>query len=219
MASIQQLVLEGLDANPLLSEMLHQGLANVSAVADHLKKPLEAKLGRRLKRSAISMAVRRAVESAPKVGKLGWRFPSNLEVSTKSNIYEVAIERTARAHDIIGTVSKKAGRGKGDFLSVIEGTYEVAFFTNQKNKPALKKLLASQHISSERDNLSYVSVNWDKSTKDIPGIYYRVTRALAFRGISIQSFHTIGAEMMLFFAESDFFLAYETMNGMLRSSR
>ena len=81
----------------------------------------------------------------------------------------------------------------------------------------MKNALRGQKITSEHDNLAYVTVNWEKITKDIPGIYYRVTRSLAFKNVSMYSLYTIGSEMMIFFKEDVFLEAYQTIVNILQN--
>lgn len=136
-------------------------------------------------------------------------------MSTKSKIYEVAIEKTPDIQGILDYLYQHIKRHKGEFLSVVEGTYEIVIFTNQTNKTHVLEAIRKQKITSELDNLAYVTVNWAKVTKDIPGIYYRITRELALKNISIQAVHTIGAEMMMLFKEDVLVEAYATIEKLL----
>ncbi len=215
MVNIQQLVNHELENNPFLVELLQQQLINVSAVAVQLVPTIEKGLKKKIKLSAVSMAIRRYTIDRNKAALFHWKFPKNLEIATKSQIYEVAFERTAKISFIVEQLFREIKLGKGEFLSIIEGTYEIAVFTNQKNKQYVKKAIKSQIITSELDNLAYITVNWEKITKDIPGIYYRITRALAFKNISIQSFHTIGAEMMIFIKEDNLAAAHQVITNLL----
>lgn len=219
MPTVQQIVHDELEKNPYLVEMLQQELVNVTAVALKLLPSIEKLLKRKIDLSAVSMAIRRYTETVQTQKLFHWKFPKNLEIATKSNIYEVAFERTPDVNRIINLLYKKINRQKGEFLSIAEGTYEIVIFTNQSNKNIVQEALKRQHITSELDNLAYVTVNWAKITKDIPGIYYRITRTLAFKNISIQSFHTIGAEMMIFFKEDVFVDAYKTIVELLQNKR
>lgn len=217
MVTVQHLVKRELEKNPFLIDVLQQELINVSALALKIQPAIEKELVKRVKTTAISMALRRYTSETSKKNIFQWKFPKNLEVSTKSQIYEVAIEKTPNAKKIFDQLHHNIKRQKGEFLSFVEGTYEIIIFTNQRNKKQVKKAIKNQKITSENDNLAYVTVNWEKFTKDIPGIYYRITRALAFRNISIQSFHTIGAEMMIFFKEDDLVNAYNIVNNILHN--
>ena len=217
MVTIQHLVKRYLEKNPFLIDIIQEELVNVSALALRIYPEIRKELGKDAKISAISMGIRRYKNEMSKKAMINWKFPKNLEISTKSQIYEVAIEKTPHIPTIIREIYKHIKRNKGEFLSVIEGTYEVSIFTNQINKKFVKNALKNQNITSELENLVYVTVNWEKITKDIPGVYYQITRALAFKNISIQSFHTIGSEMLIFFKENVFFEAYQTIVNLLQS--
>src|SRR3989338_3606997 len=187
MATVQHEVEQELQKNPLLIDILQQELINISALALRLQPSLEKECNKKIKVTAISMALRRYVEKLTQKSIFTWEFPKNLEVSTKSQIYEVAIEKTPQFKKILDTLYQHIQIQKGDFLSFVEGTYEIVIFTNQKNKKHVRDAIKNHKKTAERDNLAYITVNWNESTKEIPGIYYRITRALAFRNISIQS--------------------------------
>ncbi|MDP3881963.1 MAG: hypothetical protein Q8Q31_03755 [Nanoarchaeota archaeon] len=217
MVTVQHLVKKELERNPFLIDILQQQLINITALALKLQPIIEKELQRSVKITAISMALRRHSTEIAKRSVFHWKFPKDLEVSTKSQIYEVAIEKTPKSKKIFDQLYTNIKRHKGEFLSFVEGTYEIVVFTNQRNKNQVKHAIKGQKITSEQNNLAYVTVNWAKITKDIPGIYYRITRELAFKNISIQSFHTIGAEMIIFFKEEDFVRAYQVIDSILHN--
>ncbi|MBI5228233.1 hypothetical protein HY988_06600 [Candidatus Micrarchaeota archaeon] len=219
MVTIQELVNEELRKSPILVDMLQQELVNVNAVATKLHTKIEKKRGKKVELPAIGMAIRRFMEEYLGKAIFQWNFPKDLEVSTKSKIYEVAIEKTPDIPKILDHLYKHIKRQKGEVLSVIEGTYEIAIFTNQTNKKYVLEAIKGQIITSELDNLAYVTVNWAKITKDIPGVYYRITRELALKNISIQAMHTIGAEMMLLFKEEVLVDAYSTIGNLLAQEK
>jgi aspartokinase len=217
MVTVQHLVRKELEINPILIDMLQQELVNVNAVAAKILPSIEKELRHSVKLAAVSMAIRRISKDISSRDIYNWTFPKNLEVATKSQLYEVAIEKTPHIPKILDYLYTHINRQKGEFLTVVEGTYEILIFTNQVNKEYVKKSLKGQKITSELDNVGYVTVNWPKLTKDVPGIYYRITRALAFKGISIQAFHTIGAEMMIVFKEDVFMEAYRVISELMKA--
>ncbi len=219
MVTIQYIVNKELEKTPILLDLLEEGLLNVTAIAIKISPQVIEKLGKQVKISAISMAIRRFPETSLLRTATKWKFPKNVEIATKSKIYEVAIEKTSVIPSIINRLHKEIKKEKGEFLSIVEGTYEFLIFTNQSHKVKIKKILHGHTITSEQENLAYITVNWAKDTKNIPGIYYQITRALAFKGISIQAFHTIGSEMMLFFKEDVFLDAYQTLATLLKANK
>ena len=217
MVTVQHLVKRELEKNPFLIDIIQQDLVNINAVSAKIYPTIKKEMGREIKISAIGMGIRRYNTEISKKAMFNWKFPENLEISTKSQIYEVAIEKTPQIGSIIKEIYRHVKRNKGEFLSITEGTYEICIFTNQVNKEFVKNALKWQKITSEHDNLAYVTVNWEKLTKDIPGIYYRVTRSLAFKNISMYSLYTIGSEMMIFFKEDVFLDAYQTIVNILQN--
>lgn len=214
MVTVQHLVKKELEKNPFFIDMLQQELVNISAIAAKIAPIIQKQLGKEVKTSAIAMAIRRYTTDLRQKPVYQWEFPDNLEISTKSQIYEVAIEKTPDILKILRDIHQHIK--KGEFLSVVEGTYEILIFTNQSKKKYVREALKGQKITIELDNLAYVTVNWEKITKDIPGIYYRVTRALALKGIPIQSMQTVGSEMMLFFKQDVFLDAYQIIGNMFQ---
>ena len=214
MVTVQHIVKEELIKNPFLVDLLQQDLLNISALAEKLYPKVTRILGRNVKITAISMAIRRIAQQFYKKQMFKWEFPKNLEVSTKSNVYEIAIKKESQLSTLLFNIQKNLIKKAGIFLSVVDGNYETVFLSNQCNKKIIKKMLKNKEITSEQDNLGYLSVNFEPYTKDIPGIYYRITRAFAFNNISIQSFHTIGAEMIILFKKKDFMNAYETLTNL-----
>jgi hypothetical protein len=217
MVTVQRAVKKELEKSPFIVDLLQQELVNISALALKLQPSIERELGKTVQLAAIGMALRRATDEISAKPVFKWKFPKNIEVSTKSQIYEVAIERTPDAKKILDALYKNIHRQEGELLSFVEGTYEIVIFTNQKNKNQIKTIIRHQKITSELDGLAYISVNWGAVTKNIPGIYYRITRALAFRNIPIQSFHTIGSEMILFFKNDAFLDAYQVVTSSLHN--
>ena len=214
MTTASSAIVRELERRSDLIELLHDDLANVSAVADLLRAKVEREFQGPISSAAAGMAVRRYLRaSAPK--RMDRAFPKHIEILTRSQIYEVAVQRNAKGEEIARKVRKEVAPEKSDFLSVIEGSYEIVFFTSQRNKARLLQIIGRNKKTSEIDSLGCVTVNWPPITKSIPGIYYRITRALALGGISIQSFHTVGAEMMIFVDESSLGAAYEALERVL----
>jgi aspartokinase len=217
MVNVQQIVEKELERNLYLFDMLQLGIANITAVAYHLHPLIEKELKKEIKISAISMAIRRAQGHLSKGSNLNWKFPKNLEISLKSELFEVAIKRNDRAQEIMDKINAVIDKDKGDTFTFVEGTYEYMILINQKYMDRVLNALKKEKITSRRVSVGYVTVNWENMTKDIPGIYYRITRALAFRNISIQSFHTIGAEMMIIFKSDVLSEAYQTIHNLLNN--
>ncbi len=217
MVTISHLVKKELERNPFLSDLLSDGLLNVNALAERLEPAIQSELGKKVKRSAIGMAIRRFSEQNNLLRKK-FVLPTGMEVSTKSNVFEVAVEKNPDTPKILQKLYSTLKREKGEFLSVFEGSYELVIFTNQAKKQEVLRANQGNKITCEVNNVCCISVNWPKETKDVPGIYYQITRALAFESIPIQSFHTIGSEMLLVFKKEVFLQAFKAIEKTLGNS-
>ena len=132
-----------------------------------------------------------------------------------SGLFEIALPRSKKSRDVASQIREKLHLNFGEFYAVIEGIYEISILAHHRERQALSKLVRRIGDAEIRDGLGAVTVAWPRTTKDIPGIYYRITRSLALRGISIQSFHTLGAEMVVIVRENDLMNAFEALQAVL----
>ncbi len=217
MVTVSALVKHYLEKNPFIKDMLMQGVLNITALAEKIRPHIEFELEKPVKISSISMSIRRAQEDFGKKEMFVWKFPPNLEISTKSKIYEISIEHTKKLPQLLEKIKSAIKTDEGHFLNHIEGLYEIVFFTNQNNKEKLKTILKNEKITWEVNNLSLISIEFPKTTKDTPGIYYQITRALASKSIPIQSYHTIGSELNILIKNKDFTSAHELISSLFEN--
>ena len=209
--SVPEIIIKKLGKNPLYIELLKSNLININALAGGFCKEIYIEYKYKASLPTVSMAIRRYIKKLPKIKTR--TFPKHIDITTRTGIYEMALPVNLKSKRIAEKI--KQSIKSTDFISIAEGSYEIVIFTNQSNREIVRKIIGNTKFNSEVNNLSYVTVNWPPITKEIPGIYYRITGALAHRGISIQSFHTIGSEMMIFIAEADLAGAYDGIKGIL----
>ena len=217
MVTVQQLVKNELYKKPILLDMFQQNLLNVSAVAETFYPTITKQLGKEVKLTAVSMAIRRVAENFSQRDIFTWEFPSDLEISTRSHIYELAIKRDSKIHHLVAKIREQLPRKIGTFLSVVDANYETVLISNQCNKHIIKKILKGKEVTSERDNLGYLTITFESYVKNIPGVYYQITRALALNNIPIQSFHTIGAEVIIHFHSEDLVHGYTIVKKLIEN--
>jgi aspartokinase len=210
MKTLASEVSRALEKNVYLLELLFAGLANISAVAERLRPSLEKELKARFTSTAVSMAIRRHLKTAAPAPKRK-PFPPHIAVTTKRGLWEVAITNNERNRTLVERIRKSISLEAGEQFDVLQGTFRIVLATAKRNKAKILKLLGAQKDLLEVDDLACVTVNWPASTKDIPGIYYRITRALAQANISIQTFQTIGSEMTIFIKEDTLEFAHESL--------
>lgn len=213
--TISEAVENHLRENLLLQESIALGFCNISAVASFLKPDIIRSVGTPVSITTLGMAIRRCCKKLALQPRKQQNFPTHIDISARTNMYEVAVANNDKTRSTVDKLRVDLQIAKGDLLTVAEGLYEIVVFTNEKYKPKVKKVLRNTTVTSEMSGLGLVTVNWPASTKGIPGIYFRITRALAIRNISIQSFHTIGSEMMILFSGEQFGAGYHVIHQLL----
>lgn len=217
MRSIAAAVARELDSTPELVRLMQDGLANISAVSERVRQAIERELKTKTTGAAVGMAVRRYLNNLPAGRATQKPFPKHIELLTRSGIYELAVARNRRGEEIARRIRTELELDHADYLSIVEGSYEIVIFVSQRNKPRVRKFLGRTKPTSELDDVACVTVNWPVITKSIPGIYARITHALAKREVSIQSFHTVGAEMMIFVRQESLRAAHEVLERVLNN--
>ena len=66
MPTVQHLVKQEIEKNPFLIDILEQNLINISALAEKIQPFIEKELKKKIKLSAVSMAIRRYTQQISK---------------------------------------------------------------------------------------------------------------------------------------------------------
>lgn len=211
MTTIAQLVKEMLNERPFVQECLNESLINFGALARQLKPGIEKKLNKKVKTLAISMAIRRYNDERKKKFNNHFKFYSNIDITAKSSLVEFILKKSTNVFQVIHTFSKNLKIEEGDFVSVTQGSIYVSVLTNQRHKKSLKSLLRDENIIFYQENIGAVFLTFPPKIRDIPGIYYLVTQALASNNISALSLLTIYGEIVTIYEDADVAKAYQVL--------
>ena len=207
-----------LNSAPVVEEFILSGLANISAVAEAFQPLVNAKIKGHVSRAAIGMTLRRyksrKLESVP----LKKKFPRSIDIRVCSSLVEVSARADSRAVRALCNLQKSLERKEKEILLFGSGMYELSVTTDLRHKNAVLRAFRQSEITSILPDIGCITVDWPPITKDIPGMYYRVTRALSRRDISVQSFHSIGLEMMIIVRSDVLSKAYTTICNLLSNS-
>ena len=194
MIKLSDAVRQELERNVYLLDILQSGFGNISAVASGLKKRIEATCSQKIAVSTISMAIRRYLRQNKPIRICMHTVPSDLWINVMNGMNEISFSKRRKKY--IGSLRELAFSAEANF-SMVEGQFETLLFFRDKDLNRIRSSLDLSKANVMISGLSCISVQWPAVTKDIPGIYYKVARALAIRDISVQSLHTIGSEMMV----------------------
>lgn len=205
MVTISHLVLKYVEVRPFLQEAFMQDIVSYASLAKKIRPDIEKELGKKVKHSAVVMALRRAKD---KVNKKNTRLDlsNSLEIVLKNNLYNVTVKRK------LDSVKKVENNLKSEFIKIF-GDDCIDLIFNKTHYDKVKSILEDYKINEEFD-LSKVKIKYSEDFKNKPGVIAAITRRLAWNDISIKHFLTTSKEIMVFIDSKKGAKAYNILSGL-----
>ena len=217
MVTISHLVKRYIQKKPLLQEAIIQGIVSFGSLAEQLKPEIEKELEKKIKLSAIIMALRRYSEELTKK-YIPPKFDYSSEIIMKTNLCDIAVIRSssvlAKLKQIQGLVSYE----KGDILNIIQGTTELSIITNQRYKDKVLKLLKNEKILNIEENLVSLSLRFSKEFYYTPGVLANIIRKIAWEGVNIFEVVSTFTELILIIAKKDAIKGYTALENLIEKN-
>ncbi len=182
-----------------------QDIVSYASLAKKIRPDIEKELGKKVKHSAVVMALRRAKD---KVNKKNTRLDlsNSLEIVLKNNLYNVTVKRK------LDSVKKVENNLKSEFIKIF-GDDCIDLIFNKTHYDKVKSILEDYKINEEFD-LSKVKIKYSEDFKNKPGVIAAITRRLAWNDISIKHFLTTSKEIMVFIDSKKGAKAYNILSGL-----
>lgn len=213
MASVSSIVKEIISGNKLLQEAMAQQIMSYGATAERIKERVEEAYGKKVKESAIVMALRRQAEQTTK--KEDRQIKIKSEIIMKTGLAYISFQRTGDFLEKMEKFHKRIEPEK-DTFNIIQGNHEISVITNQKNTPKVKELLGRQPLTEE-NNLVALSISLGKDFAYTPGVIYTITRKLYWESVNIFEVITTATELTLLLLEKDAVKAYTAINELMKN--
>lgn len=213
MASVSGIVKEIISGNKLLQEAMAQQIMSYGATAERIKERVEEAYGKKVKESAIVMALRRQAEQTTK--KEDRQIKIKSEIIMKTGLAYISFQRTGDFLEKMEKFHKRIEPEK-DTFNIIQGNHEISVITNQKNTQKVKELLGRQPLTEE-NNLVALSISLGKDFAYTPGVIYTITRKLYWESVNIFEIITTATELTLLLLEKDAVKAYTAINELMKN--
>ncbi len=212
MVTISHLVAKMIEKKPFLEEALAQGIVNYAALAEKLTPFIEKELGKKVRYSAVMMAIRRFRETIER----GFVVGSNLkfkdtDITIKSDLVEITLLKSPSALQNVQKVYSIADNQRGDFLTVTQGIYEVMVICPKQLKSQVIKLFYSEKKLAVIDGLAALTLKLPVDAVDTIGYFYAVTKALNWDNINIVEIVSTFTEMTYVLKEDDVARAFDVL--------
>ena len=212
MVTVSHLVKKAISKNSFLLEAMSKELISYGNLAEQLKPEIEHELDKKVKESAIIMALRRYAEELGNFDKKIRKFKFQGEIIMRTNIMDFNIIKSDTLLNKIKNIYNLVDFEKGDTLNVILGSNEVSIVINEKYKEKLSNFLKGEKIINKECDLVALTVIFDSEDfLKTPGVIFTAIRKLAWEQINIFEIVSTMTEMTFILHKKDSMRAYNVL--------
>ncbi len=215
MVTVSHAVKNSIKRQVLLQEAINHGIVSFNKLAENLKPKIEAELGKKVKRSAIVMALRRYSETLEKKQKKPV-FNYFRETILKTDVCYIIVEESSTSIDKIQQLYNEINFKRGGVLNVIHGNYEMGIVANQRYKEKLLELLGNEKILNVVEDLVVISLTYSKDFLFQPGVMYNILRFVAWEDINVLDIILTPQELSLVIKRNDTVRCYNTLERLIK---
>jgi len=215
MVNVSHLVREEVDRKPLLQEAIIEGIVNFGAVAEQLKPRIEKELRKKVKLSAIVMALHRYAENLKQ--PFHRKFDYRSEIIIKTGICDVILSKSPELFERLKKAYELVDYEKGDTLNIVAGNSEVSLVVSERILDSLKKLLLGIKIISVEHKLVSIALRFNEKFVTTPGVIANITRKLSWNKINIVEIVSTMTELNVIIHEENLTRAYNTLQELVEN--
>ena len=217
MRSIAKIVENIVEKKPFLQEALSRGIVNNAALAEEIRPEIEKELKKKVKFSAVNMAIRRLSEKLKDTFIERTKFDKDSDIVIRSDLVEITVFKLGDVQRYLKKVYGIVNFRKGDFLTITQGLHEVMIITNEKYENKILKLFAKKNVKKVIKNLSSLTINIPIEAIETIGLFYIVTRALNWENINIVDIVSTLTEMTFIIKEEDAGRSFDVLKKVIES--
>lgn len=220
MKSIQTAVESEINDSPLLKDVLLKGIVNHTALARSLQKTISEKTKKAVGIAAIVMAIQRCTAKLAKTTiaqTLGNPIAARLSIRYNLSLYTFAYSADIHAaHDRCIRVLRK---DPDAFFNVSYGVNEVSCVWSTAYAKHVQDAFAGCTVLSTEKNLAAISIHFTQETADIPGMYFVILEALAWKDVSCVELMSAGNELTIVLRSDDVQRAFQSLEHIIQQHR
>jgi hypothetical protein len=212
MVSISHIVKKIVDKNSFLVESISKGIISYGNLSDHLKPEIEKELGKKVRISAIVMALRRFENELNADDSKIKKFDFKGEILLRTNILDFNISKSKSLLDKIKNLYELINFER-DTLNIILGSNEVSIVASEKYNDKLLKFLKGEKIITKNYSLVALTIIFDSEDfLSTPGVIFSAIRKLAWEQINIYEIISTMTELTFIISKKDSMKAYNELH-------
>ena len=219
MPTVAHIVKNIIEKKPFIQEALSRGILNNAALAEELTPVIERELGKKVKFSAVNMAIRRLAEKLEKTFVSRPKFNKKSDITIRSDLVAITLYKDEIMQKDFKKLYEIINIKSGDLLTITQGFHEIMLVINRKNRKKILKLFPKSSIKKMIKSLSSLTINVPIESIRTIGLFYSVTRSLTAENINIVDIVSTLTEMTFILDENDTARAFDILQRLIKENR
>lgn len=209
MTSVNNAIHELFIESPNLQFGMKEGLFNLTQLSDFIRPLLQARLERKISKSAVHMALSRYLRSNPILAKIKPIAFKADSLSVFSALSILTLDHTVENRKAISKIFTRLKQLEGH-CSIAQGTREITIaFERQYKELVYQQLVSRPKIYIE--NVAALTVVFSKEYLNAPGFFYQTLQQVTLQGVNIIEISSTSTELIMYLSEKDVRLAFDTL--------
>jgi aspartokinase len=214
MVTISNVVQKLVDERVYIQESMDKDIISYAALAKQILPQVEEELGKKVRKHAIEMALRRYKDQLKqKITKVSFDYSSDIIMKTK--ICDIAVVRSPTLLVKLKKLYDIFDFEKGDILNIIQGSSEVSIVTNERYKKKLLDILKDEKILIQEDDLISLTMTFSKEFFYTPGVIFNIIRNVAWENINIYEIVSTNTELTFILHKKDAMKGYKALEKLI----
>ena len=201
MVTVSHLITKIVSSRPLLHDAMEEGIISYGNLTEKLIGEIEEELNKKVKHSAVVMALRRYAEKLQKAPRP--KFDYNSEIIMKTNLCDISVRKSPSLFNKLKKIYQIVNYEKGDVLNIIHGNYEVSIISNMRYLEKIKNELNGEKLLNTEKDLVSLSLNFSGDFLHTPGIISTAARKLNWDNVNIYELVSTLTELTFIVSKRD----------------
>ena len=216
MVTISHVVQKLVDDRVYIQESMDKNIISYASLAKQLQPQVEEELGKKVKKHAIEMALRRYRDQL-KQKHATVTFDYSSDIIMKTKVCDIAVVRSPTLLIKLKKLYDIVDFERGDILNIIQGSSEVCIVTNERYKQKLLDIIEGEKILIQENNLVSLTMTFSKDFFYTPGIIFNIIRNVAWENINIYELVSTNTELTFILHKKDAMRGYNALEKLIQT--
>jgi aspartokinase len=214
MRTISQHVRAVIEETPFLGEVMAEGLGNCAAIARAIQKDVEKRVMEKVSLQAVAMALHRLPQKE-KSARFGFKYLRDInDITLRSDLTLIFIHGSSSVFERLATFEKKHPES---VHGVTKGLAETLIIARREEGKALE-MIFNKTVSRIQERVTAITMRLPDASMAVPGVYYPILKALAWKGINVVEVVSAVTELTLFVEDQNVERSLQTIRTLIRSN-